>query len=113
MTKNKTVLALPGLLCDAYVWQQQAAALADIADFLIPEFDQEDSLEAMARNALGLCDGKISVVGHSMGGRAAMVLWRLAPHRVDRLALLDTGARPRSHCADNGQHCARGPQSRP
>jgi len=95
MAKNKTVLALPGLLCDAYVWQQQAAALADIADFLVPVFDQEDSLEAMARKALGLCNGKVSVVGHSMGGRAAMVLWRLAPERVDRLALLDTGAQPR------------------
>ena len=95
MAKNKTVLALPGLLCDAYVWQQQATALADIADFLIPEFDREDSLEAMARTALDLCDGKISVIGHSMGGRAAMALWRLAPDRVERLALLDTGAQPR------------------
>jgi pimeloyl-ACP methyl ester carboxylesterase len=95
MAKNKTVLALPGLLCDAYVWQQQATALADIADFLIPEFDREDSLEAMARTALDLCDGKISVIGHSMGGRAAMALWWLAPDRVERLALLDTGAQPR------------------
>jgi pimeloyl-ACP methyl ester carboxylesterase len=95
MAKNKTVLALPGLLCDAYVWQQQATALADIADFLIPEFDREDNLEAMARTALDLCDGKISVIGHSMGGRAAMALWRLAPDRVERLALLDTGAQPR------------------
>ncbi|MFT5439836.1 MAG: pimeloyl-ACP methyl ester carboxylesterase [Alphaproteobacteria bacterium] len=95
MAKNKTVLALPGLLCDAYVWQQQATALADIADFLIPEFDREDSLEAMARTALDLCDGKTSVIGHSMGGRAAMALWRLAPDRVERLALLDTGAQPR------------------
>jgi pimeloyl-ACP methyl ester carboxylesterase len=95
MAKNKTVLALPGLLCDAYVWQQQATALADIADVLIPEFDREDNLEAMARTALDLCDGKISVIGHSMGGRAAMALWRLAPDRVERLALLDTGAQPR------------------
>lgn len=95
MTQKKTVLALPGLLCDAYVWHVQATALADIADFLIPVFDRENSLEAMARKALGICDGKLSVIGHSMGGRAAMELWRIAPERVDRLALLDTGAQPR------------------
>ena len=32
-----------------------------------------------------------------------MVLWRLAPHRVDRLALLDTGARPRSEGEEIGR----------
>jgi len=95
MTSPLTVLALPGLLCDAYVWEPQKAALADIAEFLIPDFTQEDSLEAMARTALALCEGPVSVVGHSMGGRAAMELWRIAPERVQRLALLDTGAHPR------------------
>jgi pimeloyl-ACP methyl ester carboxylesterase len=103
MTQKKTVLALPGLLCDAYVWQQQVSALADIADFLIPVFDQENSLEAMARKALSLCDGKISVIGHSMGGRAAMELWRIAPERVDQLALLDTGAQPRRDGEETGR----------
>lgn len=95
MTVPVTLLALPGLLCDSYVWQQQKAALADIAEFLIPDFTDEDSLEAMAQTALALCDGPVSVVGHSMGGRAAMELWRIAPERVQRLALLDTGAHPR------------------
>ena len=95
MASPLTVLALPGLLCDSYVWARQKAALADIAEFLIPDFTHEDSLEAMARTALALCDGPVSVVGHSMGGRAAMELWRIAPQRVQRLALLDTGAHPR------------------
>ena len=95
MTAPVTLLALPGLLCDSCVWEPQKAALADIAEFLIPDFTHEDSLEAMARTALALCDGPVSVVGHSMGGRAAMELWRIAPERVQRLALLDTGAHPR------------------
>ncbi len=103
MATTKTLLALPGLLCDGYVWKEQAAALADIAEFIVPEFDRENSLEAMARTALALCDGKISVVGHSMGGRAAMVLWLLAPERVERLALLDTGAHPRADGEETGR----------
>ncbi len=95
MDEKISVIAIPGLLCDAWVWKQQAEMLSDIAIFHIPDFDREDSLEAMARSALSLAGSRVSVVGHSMGGRAAMVLWKLAPERVERLALLDTGARPR------------------
>jgi pimeloyl-ACP methyl ester carboxylesterase len=34
----------------------------------------------------------MSLLGHSMGGRVALEVWRLAPERVERLALLSTGA---------------------
>jgi len=37
---------------------------------------------------------RFSVAGHSMGGRVALELMRLAPLRVERLALLDTGTHP-------------------
>jgi pimeloyl-ACP methyl ester carboxylesterase len=33
----------------------------------------------------------VDVVGHSMGGRVALEVWRLAPGRVRSLVLLDTG----------------------
>jgi pimeloyl-ACP methyl ester carboxylesterase len=41
-------------------------------------------------------DGKLSIVGHSMGGYVALELMRQAPERVERLALLNTNARPDS-----------------
>ena len=34
------------------------------------------------------------LAGHSMGGRVALEVMRLAPERVERLALLDTGVHP-------------------
>jgi pimeloyl-ACP methyl ester carboxylesterase len=34
------------------------------------------------------------VIGHSMGARVALEMFRAAPQRVARLALLDTGAHP-------------------
>jgi len=35
--------------------------------------------------------GRFSMAGHSMGGRVALEVIRMAPSRVERLALLDTG----------------------
>ena len=37
---------------------------------------------------------RFSVVGHSMGGRVALEVARLAPGRIERIALLDTGIDP-------------------
>ena len=67
---------------------------ADIADVTIADFSQLDDLTAMACAALELVDRPVDVVGHSMGGRVAFEVWRLAPERVRTLVLLDTGAHP-------------------
>ncbi len=49
----------------------------------------------MASDMLAAHPGSLYVAGHSMGGRVAMEMARLAPERVGRLALLDTGIHPR------------------
>ena len=49
----------------------------------------------MARSALALRDGPLLVVGHSLGARVAMEAVRLAPERVEKLVLMDTGVSPR------------------
>jgi pimeloyl-ACP methyl ester carboxylesterase len=89
------IVFLPGLLCDASVFAHQVAALRPHADVAVADVAPHDSLVAMARAALALRDGPIVVVGHSMGARAALEMVRLAPERVVRLALLDTGVHPR------------------
>lgn len=89
-----TLCLLPGLLCDASVWEAQRRDLADLVEIRTCDFLGLDSIEAMARLALGLADGPLAVAGHSMGGRVALELLRQAPERVARLALLDTGVHP-------------------
>jgi pimeloyl-ACP methyl ester carboxylesterase len=94
-----SVLMLPGLLCDHTIWEAQAEGLADIADVAIADFSQLDDLSDMARAALDLVADDpmrrpVHVVGHSMGGRVAFEVWRLAPERVRSLVVLDTGAHP-------------------
>jgi pimeloyl-ACP methyl ester carboxylesterase len=87
------LLLLPGLLCDAAVWAPQVAALSRPST--VVDYGAADSISAMARIALAAAPaGRFAVAGHSMGGRVAFELHRLAPERIERLALLDTGCQP-------------------
>lgn len=87
------LLLLPGLLCDAAVWAPQMAVLGRSAT--VVHYGRARSLTAMAETALAVAPpGRFALAGHSMGGRVALELHRLAPERIERLALLDTGCQP-------------------
>lgn len=88
------LLLLPGLLCDDAAWRDQRASLTQ-ADCVVPHYGMARSLGEMARIALAAVTApRVSVAGHSMGGRVALELARIAPERVERMALLDTGVDP-------------------
>lgn len=90
-----TLMLLPGLNCDAAVWAPQVAALKGQAHCVIPAWGLRDTLTAMAEQVLAEAPTeRFSVAGHSMGGRVALEVFRLAPQRVERLALLSTGTHP-------------------
>ena len=88
-----TLLLLPGLLCDAAVWEHQQAHLHELAHCVIPDYGMHDSIQAMAEHALKSVpeEGPLYVVGHSMGGRIALQMARMAPQRISKLVLMDTG----------------------
>lgn len=93
---NSLVL-LPGFLCDQTVWKQQIASLADVANAVCMEWTPEhNSILAMAEAVLRWAPPKFALAGHSMGGRVAFQVYRLAPERVTKIAVLNTGsdARP-------------------
>ena len=75
------------------------AALADIADCTCADWGRLDSIVAMAESVLRTAPEQFALAGHSMGGRIAFQVYRLAPKRVTRIALLNTGAdaRPAGH----------------
>lgn len=85
------LLLLPGLLCDQASWSEVVAGLRDVARCRVADYGDERSLEAMARRALGQAPQRFALAGHSMGARVAYEVLRIAPKRVTRLALLDTG----------------------
>ena len=98
----ESVFFLPGLLCDRAAWERQAQRISDLALSTCVEWDREDSLPAMAETVLRGAPERFSVAGHSMGGRVALEVYRVAPQRVGRIALLDTGfqERPRDASGD-------------
>lgn len=90
-----TVVLIPGLLCDEFVWTEQRQVLSAYAKVWVPDPGSLDSLTDMALAVLRDAPAEqFALAGHSMGGRVALEVLRLAPHRVQRLALLDTGWLP-------------------
>lgn len=89
------VVFLPGLLCDAQLWQPQIVGLGPSIEPWVADLTRDDSIAGMARRALAEAPvPKFALAGLSMGGYVAMEIMRQAPERVERLALLDTQARP-------------------
>ena len=94
MPASPTLCLLTGLLCDGAVWEPQVAALAGRGEVHVADFWGLSSFPAMAEKVLAETTGPLAVAGHSMGARVAFEMWRLAPDRIARLALLSTGFHP-------------------
>ena len=91
------LLFLPGLLEDADVFEHQFLGLADVAVSRAAELTRSDTIAGLADDALAQAPGeRFALAGHSMGGYVALEILRRAPQRVERLALLNTHARPDS-----------------
>ena len=81
---------LPGLICDARIWAPQVEALGD-AVIAVDGYGEADSLSAMADQVLEQAPARFAVVGHSMGGRVALEVFRKAPTRLAGIGLISTG----------------------
>jgi pimeloyl-ACP methyl ester carboxylesterase len=88
----QSLMLLPGFLCDEAVWKDQMEALSDIAECTCIDWGLLDSIVGMAEAVLRAAPARFSMAGHSMGGRVAFQVYRLAPQRVERIALMNTGA---------------------
>lgn len=91
-----TLALLPGLLLDWRLWRHQREALGEGHRIFVPDLSQDDSISAMAEAVLAAIPGRFALAGLSMGGYVALEVMRIAPERVERLALLDTKAEPDS-----------------
>lgn len=97
MSQKPLLYLVPGLLSDADVWAPQQEALAAQAELRVPDLRGLDSLEAMARRVLEEAPERFSLAGHSMGGRVAFEVARLAPaagKTIERFAVLDSAVHP-------------------
>lgn len=91
---ERHIVFLPGLLCDYALWAHQASHLADTANVFVGDLTRDDSIKAMAARILEESPDTFALAGLSMGGYVAQEIMRQEPERVERLALIDTQARP-------------------
>jgi pimeloyl-ACP methyl ester carboxylesterase len=84
----ESVLLLPGMMCDARMWQGQINNLNIPAT--IPPHVAVDNFGAAAAGILEGAPKQFALAGLSMGGILALEIWRQAPHRVTHMALIDT-----------------------
>ncbi|WP_298728085.1 alpha/beta fold hydrolase [uncultured Ferrovibrio sp.] len=92
---RQPLVFVPGLLLTADFWREQIARLSDIAQCIVPSGQyHQDSISDMARAVLAEAPDRFALCGLSMGGYICHEIMRQAPERVERLALLDTSARP-------------------
>lgn len=88
-----TLILVPGLMCDDTSWGPVLPALSAHMPCHVVSHGNADSLVAMAQHILDDAPAQFNLAGHSMGGRVALEVLRLAPERVLRLGLLGTGYR--------------------
>ena len=90
-----TLILVPGLMCDDTSWGPVLPALSARMPCHVVSHGNADSLVAMAQQILDNAPAQFNLAGHSMGGRVAFEVLRLAPERVLRLGLLGTGFLPK------------------
>lgn len=92
---RQPLVLVPGLLLTADFWREQVARLSDVAQCIVPSGQyNQDNIGDMARAVLAEAPERFALCGLSMGGYICHEIMRQAPERVERLALLDTSARP-------------------
>jgi len=94
MTEALPVVLVPGLLISPRLYAEQLPALWRFGPVTIADHTRDDTVAAIAGRILSHAPPRFALAGLSMGGYISFEILRQAPDRVDRLALLDTSARP-------------------
>jgi pimeloyl-ACP methyl ester carboxylesterase len=96
MLEPLPILLIPGLNCSARLYADQIPALWRFGPVTVADHTRDDSMDAIAAGILAAAPPRFALAGLSMGGYLALAIMRQAPQRVQKLALLDTSARPES-----------------
>ena len=94
MASKPTLVLVPGLMCDATAWGEIPSGLTEF-DCMVIDHGNAESISQMATQLLAQAPARFALAGHSMGGRVALEVMRIAPERVTHLGLFDTGHLPK------------------
>ena len=94
MTAQTPIVLIPGQLCTAEVFSAQIAALWPFGSVTVASTLIGETMAEMASAILQNAPPRFALAGISLGGFLCFELWRQAPERIVKLALLSTSARP-------------------
>lgn len=94
MAQGLPLVLVPGLLCSARLYAAQVTALWPQGQVTIANHKSDADMTAVAQHILANAPPRFALAGLSMGGYISLAMMRLAPERIEKLALLDTSARP-------------------
>lgn len=92
-TPRVPLLLLPGTACDERLFGPLLDAL-DWPDAMVVPLAGARSTPQMAQRLLAQAPDRFALLGFSLGGIVALEMIAQAPQRIERLALVDTTARP-------------------
>ena len=84
------LVLIPGMMCDARLFTPQIAAFSGCRTLVCAPMVGRASVEDLAGDILANAPERFALAGLSMGGIIAMEVFRQAPERVERIALMDT-----------------------
>ena len=87
------LILLAGQLGDVSIWDEVAGELTPATSCMALRIDLDDTIEGMAASVLAAAPARFALAGHSLGGIVALQVYRTAPERVTRLALLHCSGR--------------------
>jgi pimeloyl-ACP methyl ester carboxylesterase len=90
----ETLVLIPGLGNTPRLYDTQISSISPDRKIVVADHTRDESIPAIASRLLQNGPERFALAGLSMGGYVALEVLRQAPERVERLALLDTSARP-------------------
>ncbi|SMO34226.1 alpha/beta fold hydrolase [Ruegeria faecimaris] len=90
------LVLLPGLMCDARVFEHQMRALSRDRAVTVASVSTAERIEEIARGLLVQLPQRFALAGLSLGAVVALEIVRYAPERVSRLCLMASDAHSES-----------------
>jgi pimeloyl-ACP methyl ester carboxylesterase len=83
------LVLLPGMMCDARLFEPQISGLSDVAETWVGDLTRQDTMAALASAVLAEAPfERFALAGLSMGGIVALNMLARSPERIAGLALL-------------------------
>jgi len=87
------ILLIPGFMCDHRLWDDMVPELSLFGNVHFGDLSEGETIQEMAELVLINAPETFILIGFSMGGYVAREIYKLAPNKVNLLALLNTSAR--------------------